>query len=186
VTPAAQHGVAEASEALGRRKRRWSLLEKASSGRVVGNTATAVLAGNVTIFFYFILRNGGVRTVGRLHCSICETKNTCDVSLTSKVGSNTLFILLYLYGVYEHYIILSTCISDYNPSNQAYAHAFTYTNAHLVRRIDQLHIRIPVIFTHTHRVYTNTTITLPRRTSLSSPACRSPVSSPRRARSGPP
>jgi hypothetical protein len=44
------------ARALGRRKRRWSPLEKASDGRVVGNAATAMPVGNVTVFF--ILRNG--------------------------------------------------------------------------------------------------------------------------------
>jgi hypothetical protein len=68
-TPAAQPGVTEADEGPGWRKGRWSSLEKASGGRVVGNVAMVVLVGNVTVFV-FILRKGermkvkGNRSIG--------------------------------------------------------------------------------------------------------------------------
>jgi hypothetical protein len=49
-----RHGLASQrrARAPGRRKWRWSPLEKASGGRVVGNAATAVLVENVDVFFF--------------------------------------------------------------------------------------------------------------------------------------
>jgi hypothetical protein len=83
------------ARAQGQRKWRWSPLEKVSNRRLVGNTVTAVLVGNVVIFI-FILRNSkrmkvkgnraigsavhrprkrGVRMVGWPQCCISDLEN---------------------------------------------------------------------------------------------------------------
>jgi hypothetical protein len=41
------------ARALRRRKRRWLPLQKATCGRVVGNTVTTMLVGNIVVFFYY-------------------------------------------------------------------------------------------------------------------------------------
>jgi hypothetical protein len=68
-TPAAQPGIAKAGEGPRQRKQRWSPLEKASGGRVIGNGATTVLIGNIAVFFS--LRNGErIKVKGNRHIGL--------------------------------------------------------------------------------------------------------------------